>query len=172
VLWALLECPTDLRGPAPTQTAQQNPGLALWAVTAMFAKNNGGGADTAYHATADPFGTVTAADTTSLVTWIDNYKAGPRSIDEPAGTVTCVERQALASSDPDGPVDLDDVRFRMLSVEEIVRVVSYPSGFRFAGPDGVEPSTRDMVRLLGDGVTPPVLMWLTSRTLAVLDEAS
>ena len=132
--------PTPLTGPAPTQTAQQIPGLALWPVTAMFAKNNGAGDDTAYHATADPFGTITAADTTSLVTWLDNYKSGPHPVSEPAGTVTCVERQAIASSDPDRPVDLDDVRFRMLKVAEIVAVMKYPADFRFAGPDDAEPS--------------------------------
>jgi site-specific DNA-cytosine methylase len=164
--------PTDLGGPAPTQTAQQIPGLAIWReLGAMFAKNNGNGADTVYHATADPFGTVTAADTTSLVTWIDNYRSGPHPVDEPAGTITCIERQALANTDGT-PVDVDDVRFRMLSVMEIRRVMAYPDDFRFAGPDDTEPSNRDKVRLLGDGVTPPVLTWLTSRTLRVLDEAS
>ena len=164
--------PTDLRGPAPTQTAQQIPGLALWPVTAMFAKNNGAADDTAYHATTDPFGTITAADTTSLVTWIDNYRSGPHPVDEPAGTVTCIERHALASTDPDRPIDLDDVRFRMLSTGEIRAVMAYPSSFRFAGPDDTEPSVRDKIRLLGDGVTPPVLTWLTQRTLGVLDTAS
>ncbi len=56
----------------------------------MFAKNNGGPADTAYHATADPFGTITAPDSTSLA-WIDD----------------------------DRPVDLNDIRFRMLTSGEI-----------------------------------------------------
>jgi hypothetical protein len=60
----------------------------------------------------------------------------------------------------------------MLKVAEIVAVMKYPADFRFAGPDDAEPSTRDKVRLLGDGVTPPVLTWLTNRTLDVLDQAS
>ena len=165
--------PTDLAAPAPTQTAQQIPGLALWPeLGAMFAKNNGEAHDTVYHPTSDPFGTVTAADTTSLVTWLDNYRSGPHPVGEPAGTVTCVERQALATTDAERPIDLDDVRFRMLKIEEIRRVMKYPDDFRFAGPDDTEPSNRDKVRLLGDGVTPPVLTWLTDRTLDILDQAS
>ena len=165
--------PTDLAEPGthPDRPADPRP-RHLARAGAMFAKNNGDGADTVYHATDDPFGTVTAADTTSLVTWIDNYRSGPHPVDEPAGTVTCVERQALASTDAERPVDVDDVRFRMLSVAEIVRIMKYPDGFRFAGPDDTEPSNRDKVRLLGDGVTPPVLTWLTDRTLGILDHAS
>ena len=60
----------------------------------------------------------------------------------------------------------------MLTMMEIRRVMEYPDDFRFAGPDDTEPSNRDKVRLLGDGVTPPVLTWLTGRTLRVLDQAS
>jgi site-specific DNA-cytosine methylase len=60
----------------------------------------------------------------------------------------------------------------MLQVAEIRRNMAYPDDFRFAGPGDHEPSIRDKVRLLGDDVTPPVLTWLTVRTLAILDQAS
>ena len=59
----------------------------------------------------------------------------------------------------------------MLRVDEIGKIIAYTDGYRFAGPDpGREPSNRDKVSLLGDGVTPPVLTWLTARVLAVVDE--
>ena len=131
--------PTRLDQPTCTQTAQQRPGLALWELPAgaMFAKNNGGPADTAYHPVADPFGTMTTRDTTSL-----------------------------ASLDHDRPVDLDEVRFRMLKIIEIARCMSYPDDWTAVGPDPTKPPTqRDQIRLLGDGVTPPVLTWCTQRAL-------
>ena len=132
--------PTALDEPTCTQTAQQKPALALWRPAgAMFAKNNGGPADTAYHATSDPFGTITTRDTTSL-----------------------------ASIDHGQPVELDDVRFRMLSVLEIARCMSYGDDWKAVGPDPEKPPTqRDQVRLLGDGVTPPVLTWCTNQVLDV-----
>ena len=118
--------PTRLDEPTSTQTAQQRPGLALWQLPAgaMFAKNNGGPADTAYHPVIDPFGTMTTRDTTSL-----------------------------ASLDHDRPVALDEVRFRMLKTIEIARCMSYPDDWKAVGPDPTKPpSQRDQIRLLGDGV--------------------
>ncbi len=132
--------PTHLSEPTPTQTAQQVPGLALWPTGAMFAKNNGGPADTAYHSTGEAFGTVTTRDTTSL---------------------------AMTTGHPTPVVDVDDVRFRMLTVNEIRRIMAYPADWKAVSPDPDKtPSKRDQIRLLGDGVTPPVLTWCTNRVLA------
>ncbi len=89
--------PIRLDQPVPTQTAQQVPGLATWPAGAMFAKNNGTAADTRYHPTSDPFLTITAHDTTSL-----------------------------AAIDSHGPVRLNDVRFRMLTVDEIRKTMGHP----------------------------------------------
>jgi DNA (cytosine-5)-methyltransferase 1 len=131
--------PTRLAEPVPTQTAQQVAGLALWPAGAMFAKNNGNGNDTRYHPTSDPFLTLTSRDTTSLA-----------SIERP------------------GPVAIDDVRFRMLTVDEIRRTMAYPDDWKAVGPDPTKPpSKQDQVRLLGDGVTPPVLTWCTQRALDI-----
>ena len=133
--------PTSLAEPTPTQTAQQVPGLALWPNGAMWAKNNGGPADTAYHATAEPFGTATTRDTTSLAT---------------------------TTGHPASPVDVNDVHFRMLTVDEIRRIMAYPDDWTARHPDPDKtPSKRDQIRLLGDGVTPPVLTWCTERALAI-----
>ena len=134
--------PTRLDEPTCTQTAQQRPGLALWELPAgaMFAKNNGGPADTAYHPVGDPFGTMTTRDTTSL-----------------------------ASLDHDRPVDLNEVRFRMLKIIEIARCMKYPDDWKAVGPDPSKPpSQRDQIRLLGDGVTPPVLTWCTQQALGAV----
>lgn len=35
-------------------------------------------------------------------------------------------------------------------------------------PGGGQPSKRDKIRLLGDGVTPPVLEWATNRCLEIM----
>lgn len=109
------------------------------AIYAAFAKNNGGPADTCYHPTSDPAGTQTAKYSTSLASVVE-----------------------------DGPVDIDDVRFRMFKVDEIRGIMAYDKDFIFAAPDGGEPNQTDKIRLLGDGVTPPVLEWLTSRTLEIM----
>lgn len=132
--------PTPLDTPTFTQTAQQRPGLALWPAGAMFAKNNGGPTDTAYHATSDPFGTMTTRDTTSITT-----------VDAP------------------GPVlDINDVTFRMLTTDEVRKIMAYADNWKAVSPDpGKTPTKEDEMRLLGDGVTPPVETYLTQRILAI-----
>lgn len=131
--------PTPLDQPTFTQTAQQVPGLALWPTGAMFAKNNGAAHDTRYHPTSDPALTITSVDSTTL-----------------------------ASTDQAGSVDLDNVRVRMFTVDEIRQIMAYPDGWRAVSPDpNKNPTQRDQVRLLGDGVTPPVLTWCTQQLLAI-----
>lgn len=57
----------------------------------------------------------------------------------------------------------------MLKVKEIARCMSYPDDWTAVGPDPDKPpSQRDQVRLLGDGVTPPVLTWCTQRALDIV----
>ncbi len=105
-----------------------------------FAKNNGGPADTKYHPLDDPANTITASrENTSLVT-------GP------------IE-----------PVDRDEIRFRMLIPETEIRdIMAYQPDWKAVNPDGSEPTKEDVCRLLGDGVTPPVLEWLTNQTLEIM----
>lgn len=130
--------PTSLDRATHTMTSDQVPALAT--LGAMFAKNNGQAHDTKYHATSDPLNSVTASrENTSLVT---------------------------GSTEP--VIDVDDIRFRMLQVDEIRGIMAYAPDFKFANPDGSDPTKRDKVRLLGDGVTPPVLEWLTNQTLAIM----
>ena len=46
--------------------------------------------------------------------------------------------------------------------------MAYPDDWKAVGPDPTrQPSKRDQVRLLGDGVTPPVLTWCTRQALTI-----
>ena len=77
--------------------------------------------------------------------------------------MTTRDTTSLASLDHDRAVVLDEVRFWMLKTIESARCMSYPD-WKAVGPDPTKPpSQRDQVRLLGDGVTPPVLTWCTRR---------
>lgn len=60
------------------------------------------------------------------------------------------------------PVDLDDVFYRMLHPHEIRAAMAFDPRFQLTG------SKTDQVRALGNGVTPPVAMWITERLIAVL----
>jgi site-specific DNA-cytosine methylase len=122
----------------PTHTQTADQVPGMATMGAMFAKNNGQAHDTAYHPVTDPANTITSRDTTSVV-----------------------------MGDGETTVDIDDVFFRMFRVDEIRGAMAYPDDFVFDGPRG-EPSKRDKVRLLGDGVTPPVLEWLTDKMLDVM----
>lgn len=131
---------TDLNEPTFTQTAQQYPGLALVEQPgAMFAKNNGSANDTAYHPTSDAFNTITAHDTTSL-----------------------------ASGDASGPIDIRSIRFRMLLTGELQKIMAFEDDWKaVSGIDGKAVTKRDIIRLLGDAVTPPVADFLTQQVLEI-----
>lgn len=67
-------------------------------------------------------------------------ETGGRSLDRPIGTLTTVDRYALVRGD----------RGRMLTVAEMLRLSSFPDGYRLAG------NRRDGVKLVGNCV-PPLL---------------
>lgn len=135
-----------ITGPMPTMTTRHEQAIvAACQVTmygplgSMFAKQNGQGHDTMYHPTSDPANVITAKDTTALC----NGPAGRR-------------------------ITLDDLTLRMLKVEELRDIMAYSPHYKFAAPGGGQPSKRDKIRLLGDGVTPPVLEWATNRCLEIM----
>lgn len=137
-----------------------------------FAKNNGKPEDNPYHNAFDrPFGTMTAGgaagmDPTSLVAWMHNYFGGDKPVTSPADVVTTHERVGLAQARQ--PVTVDDLHFRMLTPDEMRKIMAYEDGFKFAGPGGRAVTQGEKVRLLGNGVTPPVLDWVNRQMLAVL----
>jgi DNA (cytosine-5)-methyltransferase 1 len=71
---------------------------------------------------------------------------GWQRLDRPLRTITTVDRFALVSHDQNGP------RMRMLQVPELKRAMGFADDFSF--PVGTR---RDQVRLLGNGVCPPVM---------------
>ena len=131
---------TDLNEPTFTQTAQQYPGLALVEPTgAMFAKNNGAAHDTAYHPTSDAFNTITAHDTTSL-----------------------------ASGEAGARIDINSIRFRMMLTGELQKIMAFENDWKaVSGIEGKSVTKRDIIRLLGDAVTPPVADYLTQQVLEI-----
>jgi DNA (cytosine-5)-methyltransferase 1 len=161
--------PGGFSAPCHTITAQQRPAVAfghgaeqgsgacgtetsarsLYEQGSLFApvahaKNNGGAEANPYHSSwSRPFGTMVAGGVAGL---------------DPTSVVRSVG----------GEVALEDVRFRMLRVEEVRRIMAYGEEFVFAGPDGRVLGQGEKVRLLGNGVTPPVLSWINERMLAVL----
>lgn len=72
-----------------------------------------------------------------LVAYYGN-ETGGRSIDRPIGTLTTVDRYALVRGD----------LARMLSVEEMLHLSSFPADYQLAG------TKRDRVKLIGNAVPP------------------
>lgn len=141
----------------------------------VFAKFNGGPADTAWHAAcADPLGTITAGgragiDPTGLVVlpWVEQWRSEPAAVTEQLATVMSHLRHSLASIEADTvPLtddELDGVRFRMLEPDpELRRGMAFPDDFILFG------SKTDMTAGLGNAVVPPVASWITERCLATL----
>lgn len=98
----------------------------------------------------EPLRTVLASQRQSLIRWdhllVPYYGTSTtRRVDEPAGTVTTVDRYALV-----GPqVAVDDCTFRMLEPAEIQAAMAFAAGYVVLG------NKRERVRQLGNAVTPP-----------------
>jgi DNA (cytosine-5)-methyltransferase 1 len=99
---------------------------------------------------AEPLRTQTASSVQSLIRWdhllVPYYGNGTaRPVDQPAGTVTTVDRNALISTD----LRVDDCTFRMLEPHEIQAAMAFGTDYRVLG------NKRERVRQLGNAVTPP-----------------
>ena len=81
-----------------------------------------------------------------LVYYGSDGSGGWQSLDRPLRTVTTIDRFALLE-----PGD-NEARIRMLQVPELKRAMGFGNGFDF--PVGTR---RDRIRLLGNGVCPPVM---------------
>ena len=81
-----------------------------------------------------------------LVYYGSDGSGGWQSLDRPLRTVTTIDRFALVE-----PSD-DEATIRMLQVPELKRAMGFESGFDFA-----VGTRRDRIRLLGNGVCPPVM---------------
>lgn len=108
-----------------------------------FKQNGSTGTETAPHSVTDPFGTLTACDTTAVLAaeW----------------------RAALAD------LQLEDCYFRMMAAHEIGRGCGFDVDFpSYDGSFIVWGSARDQVDGFGNAVSPQVGEWIGSRLRAVL----
>ncbi len=81
-----------------------------------------------------------------LVYYGSDGSGGWQPLDRPLRTITTIDRFALVEPSDDGPV------MRMLQVPELQRAMGFDENFTL--PVG---SRRDRIRLLGNGVCPPVM---------------
>jgi DNA (cytosine-5)-methyltransferase 1 len=81
-----------------------------------------------------------------LVYYGTDGSGGWQPLDRPLRTITTVDRFALVTPSKDGP------RMRMLQVPELKRAMGFEENYDL--PVGTR---RDQVRLLGNGVCPPVM---------------
>jgi DNA (cytosine-5)-methyltransferase 1 len=138
---------------------------AFMGTSAFVVKNYGGveAAESMVHRVQDPLGTVTAVDHHSLVTqpgepFLTSYygNGGVSSVRETVPTVTTRDRFSLVAP------AVEDCGFRMLEPHEVGRAMAFPSDYVVLG------NKREVVRQLGNAVTPPVMKLLCERVMATL----
>ena len=95
-------------------------------------------------------------DASFLLVYYGNDGAGGwQHLDRPLRTITTVDRFALIEHDEHEP------RLRMLQVPELKRAMGFDKDFKL--PFGTR---RDRVRLLGNGVCPPVMKHVVSSLIS------
>ena len=154
----------------PAYTVRANGGAGRLISPAFFAKLNGGPSDTAWHATTDPFNTITSRDTHGLLTlpWIEEFRADPVAVTKKLATLMSQLRHDIESS-PQIPLDQitdDDLmksHFRMLEPDPELRwAMAFEDDYILLG------NKTQMTAGLGNAVTPPVATWITARCLETL----
>lgn len=133
------------------------------AVQPFIAELRGGGSDA--RPVTDPLATVTASGNhhalvcrgaapdgapAGLLVRNNSARGGRAHLttpaSEPARTITAAGRQSLLT---ERTTDLDDVRFRMLTPDEVIRAMAFPGDYVVLG------NRRERVRQAGNAVTPP-----------------
>ncbi|WP_182359442.1 DNA cytosine methyltransferase [Tomitella gaofuii] len=105
-----------------------------------------------------PFRTMTTRNETGLA-FIAELRGGGskhRPVTHPLSTVTASGNHHGLVRGEKPSVDIDDVRFRMLEPEEVIRAMDFPSGYEVLG------TRRERVRMAGNAVTPPAARDLVS----------
>lgn len=127
--------------PMSTFTSEQIPGLLTAA--GWFKQNGSTGNETAAHPVTDPLGTLTARDTTALLT--ANW--GPALSELP----------------------IEECFYRMMAAHEIGRGCGFDVDFRdYRGTFTVWGTARDQVDGFGNAVSPQVGTWIGERLRAVI----
>lgn len=86
--------------------------------------------------------------------------AHARTLEEPIGTVSTHDREALVQSR--GIPRVEDCTFRMLKPHEIQAAMAFPADYRVLGTE------REKVKQLGNAVCPPCMSMLFERAVATL----
>lgn len=116
-----------------------------------YKQNGSTGDETAPHPFLDPFGTLTARDTTGLLT-ANAAAAWKAALDE---------------------IELADCHFRMLGAHEVGRGCGFDVDFPgYQGTFEVWGSARDQVDGFGNAVSPAVGEWIGLRLRAILDRTA
>lgn len=96
-----------------------------------------------------------------LMTYYQNGSVLPVSHSAP--TITTRDRCALITSEQGAcSLDINELRFRMLAIEEIQRAMDFEDGYLLTG------TREEQVKQLGNAVTPSVVSWIFQRCLAAL----
>jgi DNA (cytosine-5)-methyltransferase 1 len=120
-------------------------------------------------ATTGPVPTVTAGGQHHGLL-MRNNTGGPEMVTpvtEPARTVTTKGHQSLLVPDLDGSAFdavVDECGFRMLEPFEIAAAMAFPNEYI---PRALPK--KDQVKLAGNAVTPPVMMWIVGRILQAME---
>jgi DNA (cytosine-5)-methyltransferase 1 len=86
-----------------------------------------------------------------IVYYGSDGSGGWQSLDQPLRTMTTLDRFGLVTWEGKRPM------LRMLQVPELRRAMGFPSTFKLGG------QRRDQIRLLGNGVAPPVMKAIVER---------
>lgn len=144
-----------LTDPMSTRTTRETDGVAF---APFIAELRGGNSDA--RAVDQALATVTASGNHHALVTAYYGKGGSRPTDEALSTVTSVEHHALlmrnnmsdqgraAAAGVRKPIDINDVRFRMLEPREIIAAMDFPADYVMLG------NRRETVRLAGNAVTP------------------
>lgn len=156
----------ELRGGGSTARA------ASEALSTVTASGNHHALITSYYGNGDtrrvldPIGTLSTVEKHALI--MRNNNGGAEMTTpaiEPVRTVTTAGHQSLLTADRP-PVDINDVRFRMLEPSEIKQAMAFPREYEMVG------NRREQVKLSGNAVTPPAARSLFTCVTEALGEAA
>lgn len=114
----------------------------------------------------EPLPTQTAKEARALVVPYDRTGHAIPADSEPTCTLTTRDRAALVLTDE----AIDDCRFRMFALHEIAHAMAMAEHVD-GGAYVVTGNKRERMAQYGNAVTPPVMQWIVSRLLPILDEA-
>ena len=138
--------------PLPTITGHGAGSIAA----PFFLAVNHGGDDDRSHDPRDPLATLTAKTGHSIVVpWLTKYNGtgGVQDTGEPVGTISTHDRFGLAMAslvETMRALEVVDIGFRMLDVDELARAQGFPDGYVLTG------TKADQVRQVGNSVSPLV----------------